>query len=252
MEQLDRERHTSVRPVDSITPEPSSRRQLSDEAASYIRALILSGQLQPDDYIRLQPIAKELEISLTPVREGLLALRAEGLIRLEPRRGFRVESLTTGDILDMFLVQSFISQELARRACDRATEAGLVEIEAICRELETCLAANDGPSFDALNERFHCRINDLAESPKLAWLYARGTPMPRKFFSIIPGWMELQVADHRVIVRSLRARDARAVSEEMANHVMLSGRMVVEHLELKTRKDRNARETSQHSMAEKT
>jgi DNA-binding FadR family transcriptional regulator len=55
-----------------------ARRQLSDEVASYVRELIMSGRLRPGDFIRQERIADELELSATPVREGLWRRRRPG------------------------------------------------------------------------------------------------------------------------------------------------------------------------------
>lgn len=64
------------------------RRQLSDEVADYVRELIMSGQVRHGEFLRLERVADDLGISVTPVREALLSLRGEGFVTLEPRRGF--------------------------------------------------------------------------------------------------------------------------------------------------------------------
>ena len=69
------------------------RGQLSDEVAGYVRELIMSGNLRPGEFIRQERIADELQLSATPVREGLLLLRGEGFLELKPRRGFVVAPL---------------------------------------------------------------------------------------------------------------------------------------------------------------
>ncbi len=66
-----------------------TRRQLPEEVASYVRELILSGQVKTGQFLRLEPIAEALGVSNTPVREGLLSLRAEGLIALGATPWFR-------------------------------------------------------------------------------------------------------------------------------------------------------------------
>src|ERR1700728_2398733 len=95
------------------------RRQLSDEVASYVRELIMSGHLQPGDFIRQERIADELELSATPVREGLLCLKGEGFVQLKPRRGFVVAPLSAADIRDLFTAQALLAGELVGRAAVR-------------------------------------------------------------------------------------------------------------------------------------
>ena len=57
--------------------------------AGYVRELIMSGNLRPGEFIRQERIADELELSATPVREGLLSLRGEGFVELKPRARVR-------------------------------------------------------------------------------------------------------------------------------------------------------------------
>ena len=83
-----------------------SRQQLPDEAAGYVREQIMSGNFRPGDFLRMGPIAEAVGMSITPVREGLLALAAEGYVRAIPRRGFVVAEFTRRDIQDLFWTQA--------------------------------------------------------------------------------------------------------------------------------------------------
>ena len=60
----------------------SRRPQLSEEVATYLRQRVMSGQVRPGEYLRLEHVAEELGISVTPVREALVALRGEGFVQL--------------------------------------------------------------------------------------------------------------------------------------------------------------------------
>src|SRR5690606_26011206 len=91
-------------------PSPAPRRalgtrlQLGDEAAARIRELILDGRVRPGERLRLERLALEFGVSVTPVREALKSLRSEGFVVLEPRRGFVVAPLSKRDVRDLFWV----------------------------------------------------------------------------------------------------------------------------------------------------
>src|SRR5260370_8043392 len=74
------------------------RRQLSDEVASYVRELIMSGHLRSGEFIRQERIAEELQLSATPVREGLLSLKGEGFVELNPRPRFLLAPLPPSNL----------------------------------------------------------------------------------------------------------------------------------------------------------
>src|ERR1700741_2798519 len=138
------------------------RPQLTDEVASYVRELIMSGKLRPGDFIRQERIADELELSATPVREGLLSLRGEGFVELKPRRGFVVAPLSASDVRDLFTAQALLAGELGSRATARMTPDELRELDQVHRALRKAAAAGDGGAVESLNHDFHRRINLIA------------------------------------------------------------------------------------------
>src|SRR5690349_3717459 len=116
-------------------PEVSSgRRQLSDEVASYLRQAIMAGELSPGCSVRAEAVGEELEVSATPVREALQALRVEGFLELLPRKGFKVAPLVADDIRDIFEAHALIAGELSARAAQRATEGQISALLTLHRE----------------------------------------------------------------------------------------------------------------------
>jgi len=99
-----------------------SARQLSDEVASYVRELIMSGRLRSGDFIRQERIAEELELSATPVREGLLSLKGEGFVLLKPRRGSSLPPV--GSRYPGLVYGSGFAGRRTCRSCRRPDEPG--------------------------------------------------------------------------------------------------------------------------------
>ncbi len=117
------------------------RRQLSDEVAAYVRDLIMSGQVRHGEFLRLERIAEDLGISVTPVREALLSLRGEGFVTLEPRRGFMPPPLTRQDVQDLFEAQAYFAGELAARAAGTIAETELASLDRFQAQLEAASEA---------------------------------------------------------------------------------------------------------------
>ncbi len=110
-------------------PDFAARPQLSEDVARLIRSRIFDGSYAAGSYIRLDQLAAELGISVTPVREALFALRAEGLIAQQPRRGFVVLPVTGRDVTDVANVQAHVGGELAARAALNITDDQLRELK---------------------------------------------------------------------------------------------------------------------------
>src|SRR5271165_2190082 len=89
--------------------------QLPETIAIQLREQIISGRLKQGEFLRIDAIAKSMGVSTTPVREGLLLLQSESFVRLMPRRGFVVNSISKEDLLDLFWAQASIGAELAAR-----------------------------------------------------------------------------------------------------------------------------------------
>ncbi len=80
---------------------PVRRRGLADEVADSIRAAILSGAYELGAQLREVELAAALEVSRGPVREALLRLEREGLVRSEWHRGATVMTLSPEDIAEL-------------------------------------------------------------------------------------------------------------------------------------------------------
>jgi DNA-binding GntR family transcriptional regulator len=208
------------------------RRQLSDEVASYVRELIVSGQLRSGDFIRQEHIAEELELSATPVREGLLSLKGEGFVELKPRRGFVVAPLSASDVRDLFTAQALLAGELVSRATVRITPDDLRELNKVHRELRKAATAGDGDAVERLNHDFHRRINLLADAPRLAWMLSISTKFaPRRFFATIPGWSKASAQDHAAILKAITDRDAEQARAAMMRHMENAGELLAANFE---------------------
>jgi DNA-binding GntR family transcriptional regulator len=208
------------------------RLQLGAEAASYVRDLIVSGQLQGGDFIRPESVAKDLGISATPVREGLLALNSQGFVRLEPRRGFVVIPLTGADIRDLFAGQALLAGELAARAVKRRTPTSLADLEQIHFELEVAAERGAHDELEELNFRFHRAVNRLADAPKIAWLLGVALRYaPVRFYSTIDGWPAATVHDHRALLDAFQRGASKTARSAMTDHIVHAGELLAIHIE---------------------
>lgn len=190
----------------------------------------MSGQLRPGAFIRQDRIADELEMSATPVREGLLALRGEGFVQLEPRKGFVVAPLSAQDIRDMFYAQGVLAGELAARAAAAATPGLIDRLVALQHELDTAASTGAFDELERLNHRFHREINLAAGAPKLAWLLSvAGRYVPRRFHHMIEGWSDASVEDHSDILTALTEHDEAAANDAMRSHFLHAGDLLARH-----------------------
>jgi DNA-binding GntR family transcriptional regulator len=208
------------------------RPQLSDEVAGHLRAQIMSGRLRPGERIRLEDIAEQVGVSITPVREALLTLRGEGMVELEPRRGYVVAPMSRQDILDVFTLQGDIAGELAARVAGRITAAELVELSTVDRKLGTATRARRVADIERLEYEFHRALNRIADARKLSWFLRTATRYtPARFLSSDPGWRSAMRTDHEALLVALGAGDADAARTAMSRHFTDGADRLVKHLD---------------------
>ncbi|MBI3213052.1 MAG: GntR family transcriptional regulator [Mycobacterium sp.] len=212
-------------------PDFGSRPQLAEDVAQLIRRRIFDGSYRAGSYIRLDQLAAELGISVTPVREALFGLRAEGLLTQQPRRGFVVLPVTRRDIADVAEVQAHIGGELANRAAEHITDGQLRELEQIQQQLEAAHAAGDHERAVRLNHEFHRGVNVAADSPKLAQLMAHTTRYAlESVFPTVDGWSKQSARDHRRVLAALKKGDGELARAAMAEHLCAGAKPLIDHL----------------------
>ncbi|MBB4158221.1 GntR family transcriptional regulator [Streptomyces cinereoruber] len=210
----------------------SKRQQLSEEVASYVRELIISGKVRPGEFLRMEPIAEAVGVSNTPVREGLLALSSEGFVELVPRRGFVVTPFTQQDVRDLFWVQAQLGGELAARAAKNITPEQLDELEAIVKKQDAAVKDGDEDAMVEYGHAFHRLINLAADSHRLALLLRSVVRhLPNRFYISIEGRVEATSEEHPLILEALRRRSAKMARSLMEQHILESADHLIETLE---------------------
>lgn len=204
-----RERHP-VRTVNAPAKPLAIRRreQLSDEVAAHLRAAIMSGTLRPGTFVRLDETAARLGVSITPVREALRTLRGEGMVQLEPNRGYVVSPFTRDDIADIFWLQATIATEISASAAVRVTDAEIDELSRLTDALADAVEAGDVDTIALAEFAFHRAFNRSAGRIKLAWFMRHAARyLPPNLYAADPSWGADAVANHRAMVEALRRHD---------------------------------------------
>lgn len=196
------------------------RQQLPEEVAAYVRELIISGEVQQGEFLRMERIAEAVGVSNTPVREGLLLLSSEGFVQLVPRRGFVVSTFTPEDIRDLFWAQAKLAGELAARAAQRAAPERIERLEAIDAEYDKAAARGDAEALVDLGHIFHRELNLAGESPRLARvLGAVVKQLPNRFYAAIDGQIHDSQEEHPLIIKAVRAKNSELARELVEGHI---------------------------------
>jgi GntR family transcriptional regulator of vanillate catabolism len=149
-----------------------------------IREMILRGELVPGQRVAEAPLADQLGMSRTPVRQALPLLAQEGLLAEHETRGYVVRAFTAADIVDAIDVRAVLEGLAARRVAEKGAARSLLRELRICLEDGDALlgkravVADDEARYAEMNARFHALILGEAGSAIVAEALERNARVP--------------------------------------------------------------------------
>jgi DNA-binding GntR family transcriptional regulator len=207
---------------------------LEQQASVYemIREDIISGRLGPNERLKVADLAEHYQTSTNPVREALQQLRGEGFVLMEPNRGARVRPIDADFVRDIIEIEMLIEAALTRWFVTIATDADIVELEAIQAELEENNFV-DRIRHGLLDTRFHQFIYDRHYNRHAADLWWKHREILRAISRRFPTSLSRRMSvlrEHRELIECIRAQDADGAAAVVARHVEGSGRHIIEHM----------------------
>ena len=197
------------------------------------------------DALRLdeKQLAAALGVSRTPVRQALVLLDHEGLVRIVPRRGVYIARKSKDEIIEMITAWAALESMAARLICQRASDADIASLRALFATFEDGQVRLRLNEYSAANFRFHQRVMDLAESPLLVDMASGLLVRVRAIRGSTIGdgdRAERSIVDHIEIIEALEARDTELAERLVRDHALALADHVERTLE---QLDRQATET---------
>ncbi len=134
------------------------RDSLAKVVGEKIRGRILDGRLKPGERLVEDRLSLELGVSRVPVREALLGLSREGLVRIEPRRGATVTDATPETVAELVEVRTLLEGLNARLAARRHDPAIVAELRDTLRRGNAAAKNGTAEELSRLNAEFHERL----------------------------------------------------------------------------------------------
>ncbi|WP_439110986.1 GntR family transcriptional regulator [Lentibacter sp.] len=187
-----------------------------------MRDLLLFGELAPGQAVTIQGICDELGAGMTPVREAIRRLTAEGALEFLGNRRVAVPSLTVGHVNELIFARQAIEPQLVVRATERANDSAIEELTNIDSALDVAIERGDVRTYLEQNYRFHARLYSMAEAPILSaladGLWLRFGPSLRVVCGRV-GTQNLPDQHHEAL-DAMRAGDAQRAAKAMREDVI--------------------------------
>ena len=132
-----------------------------------LRTKIIHGEVLPATSMTLRGIAQDYSVSMTPAREALRRLIAEGALMLSPSGRVSTAELNHDRIEELAVMRSLIEVELASRALPRAHIALIDRLKTMNASVSQAIAAHDPVAYIKTNLEFHRMLYLRAQAPAM-------------------------------------------------------------------------------------
>ncbi len=179
-----------------------------------LRDMILFGHLAPGAPVTIQGLIGDLGAGMTPVREAIRRLTAEGALLPQGNRRVAVPELSAEMLDQVAFARLAIEPKLAELAAPRLTPAQIDRLEAIDGRVNRAIESGNLPEYLAANHAFHFALYKAAEAPVLLdlarSLWLRAGPSLRAVIDLYG--REVAPDLHREALAAMRAGDAGALA----------------------------------------
>ena len=132
-----------------------------------LRELILFGEIAPGQAVTIKGLTEELNAGITPVREAIRRLSAEGALTFQGNRRVTVPILSEQNVTELNFLRETLEPKLIKMATKYATAENIEGLRRIDHELDNAIASGDINAYLRQNYRFHKTLYKLAAAPIL-------------------------------------------------------------------------------------
>ncbi|MBP1806110.1 GntR family transcriptional regulator [Rubellimicrobium aerolatum] len=188
---------------------PDTAACVHDRIYRTLRARIMHGEVAPGQALTLRGVGKEFGVSMTPAREAVQRLAAEGALTFSLSGRVSTPALSNDRIEELATLRAMLEPELASRALPRAHFALIERLEAINEGVSRMVARQDATGYIRMNLEFHRTLYLRAQSPAIlaltetVWLQLG--PTMRALYGRLQRTEPPR--NHRLILAALKAGD---------------------------------------------
>jgi len=211
--------------VPMSTPSAPVAGSAGERAYEFAKWAILNAVYPAGAVITEAGLGHELGLSRTPVREALLRLETEGLVRIEPRRGAVVSTFSMDDVEDVLEARALVENHTAAKSFAHRCEL-LPRVEEVHAAMVRSSREHDTAGFTANDRLFHELIVDAAHNRVLSAIYRTLRERQTLFTSVMmrgrADRMQADIEEHERLLDALHGDDEAAFCAAVNAHLAWS------------------------------
>ena len=197
-------------------------KSLTELVAEEVRGQIVDGRVELGSLLSEGRLARELDVSRTPVREAFNRLESEGLVRTEPQRGTFVFSLEPNELAKICDVRVCLETAALEAAFDVNRKNLVKRLKRCTAAMTAARKAGDDNAYLREDTRFHQTIVDCAENPFLNDAYqtiSNKMAALRLRLGMHPHHMEKSYREHLEMVDCTNTNDLQRALKILTGHI---------------------------------
>jgi len=195
-------------------------RPKEEKVADYLREAIISGRIPRGARLKQQEIADRLATSITPVREALKLLEAEGYVTADNYRGATVAPFDLEASREVIDLRILLETRLVQGAVEKATGDDIAELKVLAGEFAEAFDAGDNEGARAANYRFHHRLFEIAAMPQtLHFVQILWARYPFDLINKLKGRVSRAAEEHDEMLGAIIASDTAAAMLATRQHI---------------------------------
>lgn len=215
---------------DLVRPNADSRTK-RDRIATELRHLVATGELSRGDRVRQQDLAEQFGTSITPVREALRLLEAEGLLVGEPHRGVRVASADINQVSGVYVARRLVEPYATSRALLRMSRRDISKARFLLEEMREAVDGGVPSEITVANRAFHFLIFSHCGLPGLVRIIQDlWAGFPWDILETLSSRGGASLQEHDALVNAIAAGDRMKTAAAAEEHVRNSYLALSTHL----------------------
>ncbi len=191
-----------------------------NQVADYLREGIIAGRFPRGTRLKQQELADMLNTSITPVREALKLLEAEGYVSGDNYKGAIVAPFDIEASSEVQNLRILLETQLVRGAVEHATAADIAELKQLAAEFSRAFDAGENEAARAANYRFHHRMFEIARLPQtLHFVQILWARYPFDLINRLKGRVSRAAEEHDKILGALIAHDMTGAMMATREHI---------------------------------
>jgi DNA-binding GntR family transcriptional regulator len=195
-----------------------------------LRSAIMGGQFRPGDKLTLRALAASLGVSLTPAREALFNLAAEGVLEMGANGSVYIPRMNVEDIRELTKIRLSLEGLAAVEATPRLAQKDIIEISSLNDQLIEANQKQDYKLLIQLNWQFHFHIYAAAGMPLLIKMIESCWLRSGSYVNIIyPDFAKTDsgILNHIAIIREIRNGDPDGVAAAIRKDIEFSSQAFI-------------------------